>query len=723
MGELRTDLEEDGQYTPQEIEVIVNKYKNRFRSIHHRNYKTQVNRVLGLNDNVVGEIRQVLKELLKFYRTAFRFNIAFGKLLHSRKDNRAKYYHASMHGRGVLFNTAPKIASSTDINRALNRIVRQDLDADLIQPRENSEYKGVMYTNFSLYHVPVMVRNDIKGVRRSIKRCCHEFPLWKVRDNTIISHFSRGNQDVHYRDGLCMFRALAIYRMGITEIRDLECDDDFDDLVETLLGTYVEFKQQLVVDEAFLGVGFPARELEILDIREHGVSESEISLIEKCFDINIVLLTKGEDGQAFIYRESCYRHDENSERVVYLDIYEDHVSYILNVDGYSGVYCCQNCGRHFGQMGHLKRHKRMTRDCSKFPVERFPGGFFKRRLSIFEEICMLPIENIDQYAADKYYPYLICFDFEAMHEKTDDFDIVDTEIEVEVNDSQAKGKTRFISLHSLISVSVCSNVPGFTEPYHIVKSVSEKRLVVDMIEYMMKIQQSVRLILLRECKNLFEKLNLYLRLLIDKVKTTAEEKTTHVWKDDRLREVEMYLQNFNTPIARTSTRTTTRPAASTSTCTVRRTPVNASHRRRYNTTNVFVNDEATVDGGVIVSDDEEQDSSNVFFQTDLDFIDDRSVESSSLNSLIGQSDQQVSQAALSSSLTENCQNFEDEPEYGQTNDDDDDDDDDDDNNDDDDDDPDIDVGVRAVRDRLSRRIPAKNLRKPVLSSVDKEVKK
>ena len=83
MGEVRTDLEEDGQYTRQEIDVNVNEYKNRFRSIHHRNYKTQVNRVLGLNDNVIGEICLVLKELLKFYRTAFRFNIAFGKLLHS----------------------------------------------------------------------------------------------------------------------------------------------------------------------------------------------------------------------------------------------------------------------------------------------------------------------------------------------------------------------------------------------------------------------------------------------------------------------------------------------------------------------------------------------------------------------------------------------------------------------------------------------------------------
>ena len=80
------------------------------------------------------------------------------------------------------------------------------------------------------------------------------------------------------------------------------------------MGTYVEFKQQLVVDEAFLGVGFPATELEMLDIREHRVSESEIPLIEKCFDINIVLLTKAEDGQAFIYRESCYRHDENMSK-------------------------------------------------------------------------------------------------------------------------------------------------------------------------------------------------------------------------------------------------------------------------------------------------------------------------------------------------------------------------------------------------------------------------
>ena len=174
-----------------------------------------------------------------------------------------------------------------------------------------------------------------------------------------------------------------------------------------------------------------------------------------------------------VYTDSCYRHDTDTSKVIYLDLYEDHVSLILNIDGYSGVYLCTKCGRHFGQIGRLNRHQKSNSDCTKFPREKFPGGFFKRKLTVFEEIDNLPIGGIVQYHFDKYYPYFICFDFEAMHEKTDEFDMVDTEIEVEVNNSSTKCKTRFISLHKPISVSICSNIPGFTQPHHIVKSISE----------------------------------------------------------------------------------------------------------------------------------------------------------------------------------------------------------------------------------------------------------
>ena len=53
MGELRSHLEEDGEYTEPEVETIVTLYNNRRRSIHHKNYRTLVNNVLGLNDNMM----------------------------------------------------------------------------------------------------------------------------------------------------------------------------------------------------------------------------------------------------------------------------------------------------------------------------------------------------------------------------------------------------------------------------------------------------------------------------------------------------------------------------------------------------------------------------------------------------------------------------------------------------------------------------------------------
>ena len=66
----------------------------------------------------------------------------------------------------------------------------------------------------------------------------------------------------------------------------------------------------------------------------------------------------------------------------------------MNIDGYSGVYLCTKCGRHFGQIGRLKRHQKSNNECTKFPKEKFPGGFFKRKLTVFEKLDTLPIGGI-----------------------------------------------------------------------------------------------------------------------------------------------------------------------------------------------------------------------------------------------------------------------------------------------------------------------------------------
>ena len=258
-------------------------------------------------------------------------------------------------------------------------------------------------------------------------------------------------------------------------------------------------------------------------------------------------------------------------------------------------------------MGHLKRHQKSNSDCTKFPKEKFPGGFFKRKLTVFEEIDSLPIGGIGQYHFDKYYPYFICFDFEAMHEKTDEFDMVDTEIEVEVNNSLTKCKTRFISLHKPISVSICSNVPGFKQPHHIVKSFSEKQLVIDMIKYMMVIQTHVSSIVKDKFSELFQRLDAYRESLIDKGAAVKSKQATHEWDEPELQEVQQYIANF-------------KPSQN-------RVPRSQHRRRRPARNNTFLSDEASADNydsddDTIHSGDEE------LSQADVDFLDDCSLEAS-----------------------------------------------------------------------------------------------
>ena len=95
-----------------------------------------------------------------------------------------------------------------------------------------------------------------------------------------------------------------------------------------------------------------------------------------------------------------------------------------------------------------------------------------------------------------------------------------------------------------ISVSICSNVPGFTQPHHIVKSISEKQPVIDMIKYMMEIQTRVSSILKDKFSELFQRLDTYRESLIDKATAVKSKQATHEWDEHELQEVQQYIADF-----------------------------------------------------------------------------------------------------------------------------------------------------------------------------------
>ena len=145
---------------------------------------------------------------------------------------------------------------------------------------------------------------------------------------------------------------------------------------------------------------------------------------------------------------------------------------------------------------------------------------------------------------DRYYPYLICFDFEAMHEKTDAFDDIDAQLEVEINDSKCPGKTRFITVHRPISVSLCSNVPGHLEPIHIVNGVSEKQLVHDMIEAMIEIQKTAASIMEKEMEGVLNTLTNVKERVLTQSDTLSYSRKSHQWEDNSFSNIESSVKAF-----------------------------------------------------------------------------------------------------------------------------------------------------------------------------------
>ena len=217
------------------------------------------------------------------------------------------------------------------------------------------------------------------------------------------------------------------------------------------------------------------------------------------FEVNIQVYslaptqTHGEDEDneentpeiaATLLRRS-HRHFSST---LYLNLCENHFSYIKDLARYSKSFCCSRCGKYWKKSSRLNRHEK-TFD-GKVQL-KYPGGAYHVPKTIFEE---LKDEGIVAPEEWRYFPYHATFDFECCFDQEKAQELKNTE------------KLTWQSAHVPLSVSVCSNLPGYQAPRCFVSEGDSDLLLEEFVQYLTTISTKSSSLLRQRYAEVFEAL-------------------------------------------------------------------------------------------------------------------------------------------------------------------------------------------------------------------------
>ena len=262
-----------------------------------------------------------------------------------------------------------------------------------------------------------------------------------------------------YSDNLCFFRALSYFR-GNEKTLEVSTKEYF--------RSFLQVKPQS--EETF-----------------QGVSLSDLPVLESLFNTSINVYTLELQEGEYIARLVARSHTNHNNQLN-LNIQSTHFSWIKNLRLYTKSYKCVYCEKLVKSAGALKQHSLSCNSGStKFD---HPFGAFTTPKTIYDKLKEVGI-TLDE--SRRYYPFWAVFDAETFI----------------TSDSQNLPKnTQTItwnSKHNLASVSVCSNVAGFTEPRCFVnEGYNEQNVVNCMLDYLSELSQTCKERLLIRYNDVFE---------------------------------------------------------------------------------------------------------------------------------------------------------------------------------------------------------------------------
>ena len=156
-----------------------------------------------------------------------------------------------------------------------------------------------------------------------------------------------------------------------------------------------------------------------------------------------------EDGSA----KTLFLSQSSFPTRIYLNVFENHLSLITDHKMYSKQYICNRCGKLSTRLLDCNRHKVK---CDGMVQYTYPGGVYKNKISVFEELEEMGVRVWEE---DKYEKWFACYDFEAyqrdFHEGVD-----------QVEEIESEEGTSWNKVHVPVSFSVGCNLEG-VETVHV----------------------------------------------------------------------------------------------------------------------------------------------------------------------------------------------------------------------------------------------------------------
>ena len=376
--------------------------------------------------SIVGFFRKVFH----CQTNTFKVSISFSYILRNIETNELAFYWSSQNNQ-LLFKSPKLVRNEHDFKVLCELIQSVDLKRHVAYP--NTKYVFVKATNITFYVT------KLSGIAIGAPT---NLPEYLLRNKGLVSLIKSKKTGKPFNDKLCFFRSLALFR-GF-HLRALENE------TKRLMKEYCE------------RVG-----IEVSNF--NGISLDQLEDASKIFDIGINVYNQEEDRST----ELIFRTIKQ-DNILYLNLYQDHFSYIKEFNLYSSSYCCPKCRKIFNRHYDFRRH---LTSCDAGTKQLYSNGIFRLPETIFEH---LKLHGINIPLDLRFYGYRICFDVECfMNRETT---IPDTD------------RVTYTFKHELASISICSNVPGFTEPKCLISDGSPSELVKTAISYMADISKTATLL-------------------------------------------------------------------------------------------------------------------------------------------------------------------------------------------------------------------------------------